>query len=102
MEFKCCSQNTAEQKNVVSMYAFLRVIADKNRLKILCILRSGPRCVCEIFPKVGVSQKLTSHHLGQLKKIGLLREKRDGNYIYYSLDKKKIKEYRQIFNQIIR
>ena len=101
MEFKCCGRNTAEQKNVENMHAFLRAIADKNRLKILCILREGPKCVCEIFPTIGVSQKLASHHLSQLKKIGLLKERRDGNYIYYSLDKKKMKEYKQVFNHII-
>ena len=101
MEFKCCAKNTAEQKDVENTYAFLKAIADKNRLKILCVLRNGPKCVCEIFPAIGVSQKLASHHLGQLKKIGLVKERREGNFIYYSLDKKVIKEHRQVFNHII-
>ena len=83
-------------------YNFLRVISDANRLKILCLLQKGSRCVCEIVPMVGISDKLVSHHLKKMKSIGLLAEKREGNFIRYSLDKKVIKEYKKIFNQIIK
>lgn len=102
MEFSCCVKNSSEEKDIVRLYDFLRAIADKNRLKILCVLKNGPKCVCEIFPEVGISQKLVSHHLGQLKKTGILTEKRDGNFIRYGLDKKVIKEYKMIFNQLIK
>lgn len=102
MEFKCCTKNTAEQKDVSQTYEFLKAIANKNRLKILCVLREGSKCVCEIFPAVGVSQKLASHHLRRLKKIGLLDEKREGNFIHYSLDRKIIREYKKILNQVIK
>lgn len=102
MEFKCCTKNSEETENVNKIYAFLRVIADPNRLKILCVLQSGSRCVCEIVPAVGISDKLASHHLKQLKNVGLLIEKREGNFIRYSLNKKVIKEYKKIFNQVIK
>jgi ArsR family transcriptional regulator len=77
-------------------------VADPNRLKILCILQGGSKCVCEIVPEMGISDKLVSHHLKQLKKIGLLLEKREGNFIRYSLDRKAIREYKKIFNQVIK
>jgi ArsR family transcriptional regulator len=102
MEFKCCAKNTLEQKDVGRTYNFLRVIADKNRLKILCLLKKKSKCVCEIFPAIGTSQKLASHHLKQLKKVGLLSKKREGNFIRYSLDRKVVKRYKALFNQIIR
>ena len=102
MKFQCCAKNSSEQKNIRETYLFLKAIADKNRLKILCVLKEGSKCVCEIFPAVGISQKLASHHLGQLKKIGLLSDERKGNFIYYSLNKKVIREYKKIFNQIIK
>ncbi len=102
MEFSCCVKNSSEEKDLARLHNFLRMIADKNRLKILCVLKSGPKCVCEIFPEVGISQKLVSHHLGQLKKTGILTEKRDGNFIRYGLDKRVIKEYKKIFNQLIK
>lgn len=102
MEFKCCSKNSLEAENVGKTYSFLRAISDSNRLKILCVLQRGSKCVCEIVPAVGISDKLASHHLKQLKDIGILIESREGKFIRYALDKKAIKEYKKIFNQIIK
>lgn len=102
MQFKCCTKNSGEVENIGKLYDFLRVISDPNRLKILCILKGGSRCVCKIVPAVGISDKLASHHLKQLKKIGLLNEAREGNFIRYSLNKKAIKEYKKIFNKVIK
>lgn len=102
MEFKCCAKNSRDEENISETYSFLRSIADSNRLKIICVLRSGPKCVCEIVPIVGISDKLVSHHLKQLKNIGLLTEKREGNFIHYSLNAKAIRKYKKIFNQIIK
>lgn len=101
-DFKCCAKNSKEVGDMEKAYVFLRAVADPNRLKILCILQSGSKCVCEIVPAVGISDKLASHHLKQLKDAGLLTEKREGKFIRYSLDKKAIKEYKKICNQIIK
>lgn len=102
MEFKCCAKKSSEAKDVSKTYAFLRAVADPNRLKILCILQGGSKCVCEIVPAVGISDKLASHHLKQLKNIGLLTEQREGNFIRYSLDRKIIKNYKSLLNKIIK
>jgi ArsR family transcriptional regulator len=80
---------------------FLKIIADKNRFKILVFLKKEPKCVCKIFPMLKISQKLTSHHLLQLKKIGLVDQKRDGNFIFYSINKKNIKKYFKLLNKFI-
>ena len=100
--FKCCAKNSPEAKMINQVYLFLRAISDPNRLKVLCFLRSGPQCVCKIFSAVGISDKLASHHLKQLKKIGVLKEKKEGNFIYYSLDKSTLRDYKKLLNQIIR
>lgn len=102
MEFECCAKNTTEQKEVSEFHDFLKIISNKNRLKIICMLKGGSRCVCEIFPILEISQKLTSHHLGKLKRAGLITEKREGNFIRYSLNKKIIKEHKKLFNKIIK
>jgi len=101
MKFRCCTKSTAQEKDVRKVYEFLRVIADKNRLKILCILKGRQLCVCDIFPEVGISQKLASHHLGQMKKIGLLVENREGNFIRYSVSKEVLEDYKLLFNKLI-
>lgn len=102
MEFECCAKKPKEVEDVSKTYAFLRAIADQNRLKILCILREGSKCVCEIVPAIGISGKLASHHLKQLKLAGLLTDERRGNFIYYSLNRKAVKNYKMLFNKIIK
>lgn len=102
MEFKCCGDNSKETEIVAKTYAFLRAISDPNRLKILCVLQGGSKCVCELVPIVGISNKLASHHLKQLKEVGLLVENREGKFIRYSLNKQAISEYKKIFNQVIK
>jgi len=102
MKFDCCTKNSLEEKNIEKTFSFLRAISDPNRLKIVCVLRNGPKCVCEIVESIGISDKLASHHLKQLKNIDLLNEKREGNFIRYSLNKKAIQKYKKYFNQIIK
>jgi len=102
MEINCHAKNSPKEKDVKKTYAFLRAVADANRLKIICLLQGGSRCVCEIVPAIGISDKLVSHHLKQLKNVGLLNEKKEGNFIRYFLNKKAIREYKKIFNQIIK
>jgi len=102
MEFHCCAKSSQESREIGKTYAFLRAISDPNRLKILCVLKNSPHCVCELVPIISISNKLVSHHLKQLKKIELVDEKRAGNFIRYSLNKKTLKEYKQIFNHIIK
>ena len=81
LDFKCCAKTSKEMGDVEKTYVFLRAIADPNRLKIMCILQSGSKCVCEVVSAVGISDKLASHHLNQLKDAGLLTEKREGKDI---------------------
>lgn len=102
MEFKCCVKNSSEAEDVSRTYAFLRAISDQNRLKILCVLQGGSKCVCEIVPLIGISDKLASHHLKQLKDVGLLNENREGKFIRYGLNRKAIKGYKKIFNQVVK
>jgi len=65
---------------------FLKLIADPNRLRILALLTRGERCVCDIETPLDLPQNLTPHHLAALKRAGLVRDRRDGKWVYYSLD----------------
>lgn len=89
------------KKEINATNEFLKIIADPNRLKILVFLKNKPQCVCKIYPMLEISQKLASHHLSQLKKIGLVSQKRDGNFIIYSVNKKNIKKYLKLLNKFI-
>jgi len=98
----CFSRGKRENENLSEIYNFLKIISDKNRLKIVCLLREKPLCVCKIFKALNISQKLTSHHLGQLKKIGILDKKKEGSFAYYSLNKKMFDEKIKLLNKLIK
>jgi ArsR family transcriptional regulator, arsenate/arsenite/antimonite-responsive transcriptional repressor len=63
-----------------------RALADTNRLKIVDLLRQGERCVCELTDALDVGQSLLSFHLKALKDAGLVTDRREGRWAYYSLD----------------
>jgi DNA-binding transcriptional ArsR family regulator len=58
--------------------ASLRALADENRRTILFLVRDAPLAVGDIAARVDVTQQAVSHHLGVLKKAGLVNETRDG------------------------
>ena len=67
----------------------LRVLGDPKRLAIFDLLMGGVHCNCEISEQLGLSLSLVSHHLGALRKVGLVhgvRAPEDGRWIYYSVD----------------
>jgi len=66
----------------------LKIVAEESRLKILCILLDKEHCVCEIMEQVRLSQSLISHHLKDLKDIGIIKDEKRGLFVHYSLTPK--------------
>lgn len=97
-----CCQNTAKSnsdfKDVIS---FLKIINEPNRLKILCVLRHGEKCVCEIWEALNLSQNLTSHHLKTLKDFDLIESKQEGRKIIYRLNKSEVQKYSSLLNNFL-
>jgi len=72
---------------------FLRIIAEENRLRIICMLRRGEKCVCELWQSLKLPQNLVSHHLKVLKKLDLIGSRKDGLKVIYSLKEDEIEQY---------
>jgi ArsR family transcriptional regulator len=83
--YSCCSPSDQEFKDVGSLSTLLKLVGVNNRLQILCILRQGEHCVCEINEHVTASQSLISHHLRDLKDGGLIKDHKKGLNVFYSL-----------------
>ena len=64
---------------------FLKSIAHRDRLKVLCGLLDGEQTVATIEEQVGASQSAVSQHLARLKLEGILAARREGRQIYYSI-----------------
>jgi len=63
-------------------------VSEESRLKLLCILKKGKHCVCELMEHINLSQSLISHHLKDLKDAGIVTDEKKGLRVYYSLSKK--------------
>lgn len=99
MKPKCCKNKSVTE--LLKTAEFLKIIAEKNRLKIICILRDGERCVCEIWQYLELPQNLTSHHLKVLKDFGLVSSRQDGLKVIYSINKNAIKNYSKSLNKFL-
>jgi ArsR family transcriptional regulator len=100
MNFSCCKikPKSKELKNIVN---FLKIIAEENRLKILCMLQKQEMCVCEIWQFLNLSQNLTSHHLKILRDYRLVNARKEGLKVIYSINKPNLKKYHQHLSHFI-
>jgi DNA-binding transcriptional ArsR family regulator len=70
----------------IDCVAFCKGLADETRQRILQLLLEGERTVGEIVAAFDVSQPTISHHLNVLKQLHLVRSRREGQQVYYSID----------------
>lgn len=63
-----------------------KALSDETRLRILKLLEHGELCVCDIVAALDMSQPKVSFHLNVLKEAGLIRDRKQGKWINYSLD----------------
>jgi ArsR family transcriptional regulator, arsenate/arsenite/antimonite-responsive transcriptional repressor len=96
--YSCCAPDKQEYRNVSSLSSLLKLVGEESRLKILCILRQGQHCVCEIEKHVQLSQSLISHHLKDLKAAGLIIDEKKGLSVYYSLTEAGKRIVNSLFN----
>ena len=71
-----------------SLVGLFRLLSDKTRLNILMLLAKGERNVSSLCGELSLPQPTVSHHLGLLRRGGLLQTRRDGKSIHYGLDGK--------------
>ena len=86
------------------MPQLLKVLADPTRLRIVGYLAQRELCVYDLEDLLGISQSMTSHHLGVLRRAGLLlqrREERDYRWVYYRLNAEAVEQLKDQFNGLL-
>ena len=73
------------EEELQDLAEFYRVFGDATRLKILYVLLSAEMCVYDIASVLGMSQSAISHQLRVLKQMDLVKNRREGNTIFYAL-----------------
>lgn len=73
-----------------NLYKAFKAIGEPTRLKIIKMLAQGSFCVCELSEYLDMLQPRVSQHLKILKDEGLVRESREGYWVYYSLNRESL------------
>ena len=81
-----CRGLMPEDDLIYDLAEFFKVFADSTRMKIIDALMENELCVCDIAAIVGTTQSAISHQLRILKQAKLVKYKKIGKIVYYSLD----------------
>ncbi len=84
------------EESLLDLADLFKVFGDSTRVKILCALFESEMCVCDIASLLGMTKSAISHQLRILKQAKLIKNRRDGKVVYYSLDDNHVKN---IFDQ---
>lgn len=78
--------NMADEQNLRDLADLFKMFGDATRVRILCVLLQSEMCVCDLAEILGMSQSAISHQLRVLKQAKLVKNRREGKTVFYSLD----------------
>ncbi len=79
-----------------------KALSHPTRIAILDMLRSGPLCVCQIYPALGLDQAITSKHLGVLRNQGIIRGQKEGLKVIYEITDERYLQLLDVVKEILR
>lgn len=77
--------STATPSDLAQAARWFHALSDETRLRIVQILGGGECCVCDLQSTIGAAQSRLSFHLKTLKEAGLVTDRREGRWNYYTL-----------------
>src|SRR5215472_2037800 len=84
-------------KKTVSLF---HALSDETRLGLIDQLKNGDRCVCELTDAMKAGQSRLSFHLKVLKDAGLILDRREGRWMYYSINPDAIEELKEVVDTL--
>ena len=75
-----------KESDFTELSDFFKIFSDTTRLRILKVLALSEMCVCDMVSILNMTQPAISHHLKLLKAMRLLKYRKSGKYVYYSLN----------------
>jgi len=84
-ELKQLADEIADSEMADKQSRFFKALADETRLRIVKLLGVREMCVCEVMVALSLTQPTASHHLGLLENAGLVKDRKEGKWVFYSL-----------------
>ncbi|MDR7855275.1 metalloregulator ArsR/SmtB family transcription factor [Tissierella sp.] len=85
-----------QEETLYDLAELFKALGDSTRVRILCALFQAEMCVCDIAALLHMTQSAISHQLRVLKQARLVKYRKDGKVVYYSLEDEHVKS---IFDQ---
>ena len=82
---KAVNEQMPQEEILYDLAELFKVFGDSTRIKILYVLFESEMCVCDIAQLLSLSQSAVSHQLRLLKQSRLVKSRRDGKTVFYSL-----------------
>jgi ArsR family transcriptional regulator len=98
---RCCSPDAPLCRDLGGLAQQLKVLAEPNRLKIVCLLARGELCVCKLYEALELPQNLVSHHLAVLRRHEIVQTRKQGTWVHYRLNQKVVQKLSSTLQHII-
>ncbi len=85
-------RDTVSEKEIERLSSIYKILGDPSRLKIVMALKNVEMCVCDLAAFLGLTESAVSHQLRRFRDLALVKSRRDGQVIYYSLDDEHVAE----------
>jgi ArsR family transcriptional regulator, arsenate/arsenite/antimonite-responsive transcriptional repressor len=89
--------NAAEAARILELF---QAIAEPTRLDIVRRLTAGERCVCDLQGDLDAAQSRLSFHLRKLRDAGVISDRKDGRWVYYSLVPEALEQMRAFLGEV--
>ena len=89
-------KNKPKEKELENLTTLFKILGDSTRTKILWILDHHEMCVCDIANVLNMTKSSISHQLAILREAGIVRFRRKGKEVYYTLDDEHISRLYEI------
>ena len=83
-------KNMPKEETLFDIAELFKVFGDSTRMKIICCLFKSEMCVCDIAEIINATQSAVSHQLRVLKQAKLVKYRKEGKTVYYSLSDKHV------------
>lgn len=95
-------KNMLSSKELIKISNFFKIFGNHTRITIISALNQHEMCVCDLAVLLNMTKSAISHQLRELREAHLVKSRRDGKVIYYSLDDKHIEDIFEIGLEHIR
>jgi ArsR family transcriptional regulator len=89
-ELKTLANQLGEEELIDTKTRLLKSLANETRLKLLRLLNEREMCVCELTVALDLTQPTASHHLNILENMRLIRDRKEGKWVFYSVSRPKL------------